>query len=56
MKGKKGRKTPDFRFENKAIEIGGESKRMHQNPDYIAANGLSTVKNKIPLFLLGFLY
>lgn len=38
------------------IEVGGDSKRAYQNPDYIAADRLSTENNKIPLFLFGFLY
>ena len=56
LKGKRGEKTPDFRFKNIIIEIGGEAKTKYQKPDCIAVNGLSTVTNKIPLFLFGFAY
>jgi len=56
LKGKRGEKTPDFRFKNVKVEIGGESKTKYQSPDYIAVDGLSTVENKIPLFLFGFVY
>ena len=56
LKGQRGEKTPDFRFKNVKVEIGGESKTKYQNPDYIAVDGLSTVENKIPLFLFGFVY
>ncbi len=56
LKGNRGEKTPDFRFKNKIIEVGGESKTKYQNPDYIAVDGLSITENKIPLFLFGFVY
>jgi len=56
LKGNRGEKTPDFRFENITIEVGGGSKTKYQHPDYIAIDGLSTDKNKIPLFLFGFVY
>lgn len=56
IKGKRGEKTPDFRFKDTIIEIGGESKAKYQKPNYIAVDGLSTVGNKIPLFLFGFVY
>ena len=56
LKGKRGEKTPDFRFKDITVEIGGESKSNYQNPDYLAVDGLSTVENKIPLFLFGFVY
>ncbi|MBS3151353.1 ATP-binding protein, partial [Candidatus Woesearchaeota archaeon] len=56
LKGNRGEKTPDFRFKNKIIEVGGESKTRYQNPDYIAVDGLSITGNKIPLFLFGFVY
>ncbi len=56
LKGKRGEKTPDFRFKNTTIEVGGESKTAYQQPDYIAVDGLSTEENKIPLFLFGFIY
>lgn len=56
LKGKRGEKTPDFRFKNTIIEIGGEGKTRYQKADYIAVNGLSIVGNKIPLFLFGFVY
>lgn len=56
VKGERGEKTPDFRFGGTTIEVGGESKKTYQNPDYIASDGLSTENNRIPLFLFGFLY
>ncbi len=56
LKGNRGEKTPDFKFKDIIIEIGGESKSKYQNPDYIAVDGLSIVENKIPLFLFGFIY
>lgn len=56
LKGMRGEKTPDFRFQNTIIEIGGDSKTAYQNPDHIAVDSLSTENNKIPLFLFGFLY
>lgn len=56
LKGERGEKTPDFRIEGMTIEVGGESKKARQNPDYIASDGLSSEGNKIPLFLFGFLY
>jgi len=56
LKGKRGEKMPDFRFEDCTIEIGGESKTKHQHPDCIAVDGLSTADGKIPLFLFGFVY
>lgn len=56
LKGDRGEKTPDFRFKDIIIEIGGESKSKYQNADYIAVDGLSIVENKIPLFLFGFIY
>ncbi len=56
IKGKRGEKTPDFKVKDIIIEIGGEGKTKYQKPDYIVVDGLSTVENKIPLFLFGFLY
>ena len=56
VKGKRGEKTPDFRFKDIILEIGGKSKTKYQNPDYIAADSLSTEDDKIPLFLFGFIY
>lgn len=56
LKGDRGEKTPDFRVHNIKVEIGGESKKKYQNPDYIAVDSLSTVENKIPLYLFGFVY
>jgi len=56
LKGKRGEKTPDFKVNDTIIEIGGEGKTKYQNPDYIAVDGLSTLENKIPLFLFGFIY
>ncbi len=56
IKGKRGEKTPDFRYNDFLIEVGGVSKSRHQNPDYIAVDGLATEENKIPLFLFGFVY
>ncbi len=56
MKGARGEKTPDFRFKNIVVEIGGKSKTGYQNPDCIAVDGLSTTGIKIPLFLFGFIY
>ncbi len=56
LKGRRGEKTPDFRFDNITIEVGGESKTKYQKPDYIAVDGLSTTGNKTPLFLFGFVY
>jgi len=56
LKGKRGEKTPDFLVENTVIEVGGESKKRYQNPDYIAVDGLTPERSKIPLFLFGFIY
>ena len=56
LKGKRGEKTPDFLVENTVIEVGGESKKRYQNPDYIAVDGLTPERGKIPLFLFGFIY
>lgn len=56
LKGKRGEKTPDFKYKGFTIEVGGESKGRRQKPDYIAVDGLSSTDNKIPLFLFGFLY
>lgn len=56
MKGQRGEKTPDFRFKDVTLEIGGKSKTKYQNPDYIAVDSLSTEDTKIPLFLFGFVY
>ncbi len=54
LKGVRGEKTPDFRVDNLTVEVGGEAKTNYQKPDYIAVDGISTVDNKIPLFLFGF--
>ncbi|MEA3329940.1 MAG: AAA family ATPase [Nanoarchaeota archaeon] len=56
LKGKRGEKTPDFKYKKIIIEIGGESKKKNQNADYIAIDGLSNAGNKVPLFLFGFIY
>jgi len=56
IKGERGEKTPDFRFKDVTIEIGGKSKTKYQKPDYIAVDGLSTEGDKIPLFLFGLIY
>ncbi len=56
LKGVRGEKMPDFRFENKIFEIGGVSKTKYQKPDYIVSEGLAVEDNKIPLFLFGFVY
>ena len=56
LKGKRGEKTPDFRFKNTVVEVGGESKSKYQNPDIIAVDSLSTNDIKVPLFLFGFIY
>ncbi len=56
IKGKRGEKTPDFRFSSTTIEVGGASKTAEQAPDYIAIDSLSASGNRVPLFLFGFLY
>ncbi len=56
IKGKRGEKTPDFRFGSTTIEVGGSSKTAEQAPDYIAVDSISASGNKVPLFLFGFLY
>ncbi len=56
IKSERGEKTPDFRYKDVIVEVGGESKTRYQNPDYIATDSLSTVDNKVPLFLFGFVY
>ena len=56
IKGGRGEKTPDFRCMGVTIEVGGPSKTGRQHPDYIAADGLASDGDKIPLFLFGFLY
>ncbi len=56
LKGERGEKTPDFRFKDKIIEVGGASKTNYQKPDYIAVDSLSTEDNKVPLFLFGLVY
>lgn len=56
MKSKRGEKTPDFRFKDVILEIGGKSKTKYQNPDYLVTDSLSTENDKIPLFLFGFIF
>lgn len=56
LKTERGEKTSDFRVGDFTIEVGGESKKTIQNPDYIVSDSLSTTGNKIPLFLFGFVY
>ena len=56
IKGNRGEKTPDFKYKNVSIEVGGASKKNVQKADYIAVDGLSTEDNKVPLFLFGFVY
>lgn len=56
LKGERGEKTSDFSVEGKIIEVGGTSKSFGQNPDFVAADGTLWEKNKIPLYLFGFLY
>lgn len=56
MKGSRGQKTADFRYQDKIIEVGGPGKSDYQGSDYIAVDGLSTEDNKVPLFLFGLLY
>jgi len=56
IKGDRGEKTPDFRYKNTVIEVGGQSKKNNQGADYIATDSMSTEGNRLPLFLFGFLY
>jgi len=56
LKGERGEKTPDFRFKDVILEIGGKTKTKYQNPDYIVVDSLSTENDKIPIFLFGFIY
>ncbi len=56
LKGRRGEKTPDFLFESKTLEIGGENKNFGQNPDFIVKEGISLEEKAIPLYLTGFLY
>lgn len=56
VKGKRGEKTPDFRYKDVILEIGGSSKTKYQKPDYRAVDSLSTENDRIPLFLFGFVY
>ncbi len=56
LKGKRGEKMPDFVFEGKKVEIGGEGKRFYQHPDFLIKDGVSFEEKTIPLFLTGFLY
>jgi uncharacterized protein len=48
-------KTADFMINKKIYEIGGQSKKHNQNADYVVVDHISSEKNKIPLFLFGFL-
>ncbi len=56
LKTERGEKTADFACRSKIIEVGGVSKASSQAADYIAADGLAFDRNKVPLFLFGFLY
>lgn len=56
IKSERGEKTPDFLYNDKKIEIGGEGKNFKQNPDYIVKDGVILEDKVIPLFLFGFLY
>lgn len=56
IKTKRGEKTPDFMVFDKIIEIGGASKKNYQDAKFIASDGLDYRRNKIPLFLFGFVY
>ncbi|MEM2636852.1 MAG: AAA family ATPase [Candidatus Korarchaeota archaeon] len=62
IKSEKGKKTPDFKYRDImlereiTIEVGGIGKKTYQEADYIAVDGISTVGNRVPLFLFGFLY
>jgi uncharacterized protein len=56
IKGDRGEKTPDFRWRDYIIEVGGQSKSNVQHPDIKAVDSLVVEDNKIPLFLFGFLY
>lgn len=55
FKTKRGQKTPDFKVAGKVIEVGGSTKISYE-ADFIAAQSLDFIDNKIPLFLFGFLY
>ncbi|MFA5050220.1 MAG: AAA family ATPase [Candidatus Micrarchaeia archaeon] len=56
FKTKRGKKIPDFLFEGKRFEIGGESKSLNQNPDYLVKDSTIIEEKTIPLYLFGFLY
>ncbi|MEW6529038.1 MAG: AAA family ATPase [Candidatus Micrarchaeota archaeon] len=55
LKTERGAKTSDFKSNNVIFEIGGISKSVVQNPDYLVLDGLECFENRIPLFLFGFL-
>ncbi len=56
FKGERGQKTPDFLFQGKKFEIGGQGKNWKQNPDYIVKDFPTYEEKAIPLYLFGFLY
>ena len=54
------RKTPDFYFNGKIFEVGGPSKNLKQIKQkgknaYLVVDQVTYDKNKIPLYLFGFL-
>ncbi len=56
VKSERGEKTADFSVNGKIIEVGGATKTFKQKPDFIAADTPLWEKQKIPLYLFGFLY
>ncbi|MEM0159897.1 MAG: AAA family ATPase [Candidatus Micrarchaeaceae archaeon] len=55
FKTERGEKTPDFKVNDKIIEVSGNWRRS-TNADYIATDSVDFQGNKIPLFLFGMLY
>jgi len=56
LKGRRGEKTPDFMLGGKRVEVGGEGKNLHQDPDFVFKEGIAFDGKSIPLYLAGFLY
>lgn len=56
IRGNRGERIPDFLWEGKKVEIGGEGKTFYQHPDFLIKEGIHIEARTIPLFLIGFLY
>ncbi|HIH19479.1 TPA: ATP-binding protein [Candidatus Micrarchaeota archaeon] len=56
LKGNRGQKTPDFRFEGRTVEVGGAGKNFGQEPEFILKDSEEFTGKSIPLYMAGFLY